>query len=554
MRKGTGQVCARKIGGRSLRQPDLFARPIPPRARQMADAPGVNTLRLKLWLALLLALATITGMGISANRAVNFVRAHYALADAAAQSLGALQRLTVLGYSLHQERNSDPVAFARDRQMYIEGVRSHVRNADRYLNEEIRVLSEAPMPPDRRTGTIQAELLQREQLQKIGASLENSLLSTESETVWEDLALDAIKIEEREAKVAQRGLMDAFQKVVDSLAIIATLFGIGSFCAVVWVQRQVIRPLDNLLDSTRAIAGGDYEHRVPLQGTNELRTIGSSFNMMADQVDAATKTMRQTNEELERAVARRTQELAASNRSLERANRLRQQFLADASHELRTPLTIMRSEAEITLRDGSATSEDLRAGLDRIVRLSALMGETIEDMLQIARAEEPMLTTCIVPIDAVAAIKQCIEDFRRLIEADGGAINAVDAPPSLIVDADEGRLKQVIRIIFDNAVCYSSDPPLIEVKILHEAGDAIITISDHGIGIAVEDIPHLFQRFRRGSRKSGSGQGLGLSIARSIMEAMGGTIGISSKLDEGTTVSIRLPLASNAAKPDGYRV
>jgi signal transduction histidine kinase len=324
----------------------------------------------------------------------------------------------------------------------------------------------------------------------------------------------------------------------------------------------MIHPLADLWRSTQAIAEGDYAQRTPLAGTSEFRAIASSFNAMAEKIETSATSMRQTNEELERAVARRTQELAATNRSLERANRLRQQFLADASHELRTPLSIMRSEAEITLRNSEASPDELRVGLDRVVRVSMLMGEIIEDMLQIARAEEPLLQTSIAPMDATAAVQNCVEDFRRVIEADGGRITLKHPAEALTVEGDETRLKQVIRIVVDNAVCYSSDAPHVDVTVAAEEGEALITVTDRGNGIAAEDIPHLFQRFRRGGRKAGSsqigesqafrnGHGLGLSIAQSIMEAMGGTISLSSQLHEGTTVSIRLPLMSDAALPHG---
>ncbi|MCY1672030.1 ATP-binding protein [Novosphingobium sp. SL115] len=501
----------------------------------------MNSLRFKLWMALAFVLVTIAVPGVIARHALKVVQAQHARSEASAQSLSSYQRLAVLGYTLIQERYIDPVAFDRDRTLYVDGVRSHITNAERYINAEIRLISETSLQRSSRAQFIEAELRERDQVRKIGASMERAIRG-EADSSWEKMVLDLIKLEEREGKELRRSSIETVKGVTDTLTLtlsIATIFGL---MAVAWGQRQIIRPLGNLWAGTRAMAEGRYDERVPIKGTTEFRTISSSFNIMAEKVGNAAKAMRRNNEELERAVASRTTELAATNRSLERANRLRQQFLADASHELRTPLSIMRSEAEITLRDPGADRTNMRTSLERIVRLSALMGELIDDMLQIARAEEPMLQTSITPIDVVQAVRNSVGDFLRVIEADGGSIAIIEAPDSLIIEGDEAKLQQVIRIVVDNAVCYSSQEPVVEVAIREEQGDAVIQIADKGDGIPAEDIPHMFKRFRRGSRKMGSGQGLGLSIARSISEALGGSIGLESKLHEGTTVSIRLPL------------
>lgn len=511
----------------------------------------MNALRLKFWVALAMVVFAIAVPGVIASHAVKVVRAEHERSEASSQSLSSFQRLAVLGYTLQQERYVNPEAFAKDRQLYIDGVRSHIVNAERYINAEIKILSETALRRKMRAEAIEEEVRQREMLHKIGASLERSLSGYKPDTMWEDLVFEAIKVEEREAKEYRRSSVEAIQGVIDTLTLTVTVVAICGLLAVFWGQRQIIRPLGNLWRGTQALAEGDYHKPVPVVGTTEFRTIAESFNTMAARAADAADELRQKNEELERAVVRRTAELAATNRSLERANRLRQQFLADASHELRTPLSIMRSEAEITLRDGDAQIEDLRAGLDRVVRLSELMGEMIDDMLHLARAEEPMLQTSIEPVDAVAAVRQSIDDFHRVIEADGGSIVLSHAPATLIVEGDEMRLKQVMRIVVDNAVCYSTEAPKVDVSIEVEEEHALITITDHGDGIPSEDIPFLFQRFRRGSKQTGSGQGLGLSIARSITEAMGGTISLRSKINVGTIVTIRLPLMPAQAMADG---
>lgn len=510
----------------------------------------MNSLRLKLWMTLAFVLVLVAVPGVIAGHAFKIARAQYARAEASAETLSAYQRLAVLGYTLQQERYVDPVAFKRDTELYVDGVRSHVTNVERYINAEIRLISEASLQRPKRAEKIQSELNQRANLAKISASLEKSLRGS-PDSVWEDVIFEAMKAEEIETRISRRSSIETFASVTNTLSATLAIACIFGLLGVLWGQRQVIRPLGNLWRGTRAMSEGHYAERVPVVGTTEFRTIADSFNTMAARVEGASQAMQQTNDELERAVSRRTTELAATNRSLERANRLRQQFLADASHELRTPLSIMRSEAEITLRKPDAEVNELRSGLDRVARLSALMAEMIEDMLHVARAEEPMLQTTIAPLDVVATVRSCINDFQRVIEADEGVITLRQAPDSLIIEGDGARLQQVVRIVVDNAVCYSTLPPHVEISVHEDDGNALVLIADKGDGIPPEEIPYLFQRFRRGNRRVGKGHGLGLSIARSITEALGGTIGIESQLHQGTTVSIRLPLMQRPEMTDG---
>lgn len=509
---------------------------------------AVNALRLKLWLTTIFVLFLVAVPGIIANHALQVVHAQTARAEASAQTLSSYQRLAVLGYTLIQERYVDPRSFEKNRSVYIDGVRSHVANSNRYIDAEIKLISEVSLQKPKRAAKIAEEVQQREQLREVGANLERAMRG-DMNADWETTLFKIIKNEELETREYQRGSVETFESVTEIFKWTLAIVSVCGVVAVIWTQRQIIRPLGNLQRGTRAISQGNYEERVPIVGTTEFRTIASSFNTMVCRVDDASRSLQQTNASLERAVARRTAELAATNRSLERANLLRRHFLADASHELRTPLSIMRSEAEITLRKSDVTTEDLRTGLDRVVRLTALMAEMIDDMLQVARAEEPMLHSTIAPIDVVEAVRGCIDDFHRVIEADGGHITLVRAPVKLMIESDETRLKQVIRIIVDNAVCYSANAPLVDVEICEDQDSALIVIADKGDGIAAEEIPFLFQRFRRGGRRAGSGQGLGLSIARSITEALGGTIGLQSKLQEGTSVSIRLPLLGPPEAP-----
>lgn len=505
---------------------------------------GASELRIKFTLALLFVIITIAVPGIIATRSLDITRARNERAEAASESLSAMLRLAVLGYSIKEEKRNNPAAWAKDRQRHIDSVRSQTANVDRHLVAEIRMLSQASFGQQDRARQIEQEVLQRDRVRRIGASMER-MANGVDDNDWDMLTMETIKEVEREAREAHMGSVTTFESVKSTLNAALMIVSFGGLLALWWIQLQVIRPLRKLLRGTEAIAADDYHHRADVIGSSEFRAIMASFNTMAQRVDMAATHMRLANERLESEVARRTAELAATNRSLERANQMRREFLADASHELRTPLAILRSEAEITLRQPETSPEDLRGGLDRVVRLSALMGEMIDDMLYVARAEEPTLPAILERLDLARIVRESAEEFLRVIEADGGSIAVTEAPPEMWVDAEETRLRQVLRIVVDNAVCYSSEVPRVELALMREAGQALVTIRDWGDGIAPEEIPMLFQRFQRGNRREGKGQGLGLSIARTFTEAFGGTIEFDSKPGEGTTVSIRIPLAES---------
>lgn len=502
----------------------------------------MNALHVKLSLVLAFVIMTIAVPGVVATRSLEITRAQNERAEAASKSLSAMLRLAVLGYMIQQQRTADPGKWANNHQINIDSVRSHTADVQRLLEAEIRVLSETSFGNRERANQIEQELRQRDRIRKIGASMERMAAGAD-DNEWNMLVMDTIKEVEREAREAQMGSLVTFESVKTTLYAALLMVAFGGLLALLWVERQIIRPLGKLLRGTEAVAADDYEHRVDVTGTTEFRAIMSSFNTMAERVEKAARHMRQANERLEGEVTRRTAELAATNRSLERANQMRREFLADASHELRTPLAILRSEAEITLRQPDSSPQDLRGGLDRVVRLSALMGELIDDMLHVARADEPTLPTVLERLDLARVLRDCADEFQNVIEADGGSIGIAETPTEVWVEAEETRLRQVLRIVVDNALCYSSGAPRVELALRQEPGQALVTIRDWGDGIAPEDMPSLFQRFRRGSQRAGKGQGLGLSIARAITEVFGGSIDIESKLGEGTTVSIRIPLA-----------
>jgi len=214
-------------------------------------------------------------------------------------------------------------------------------------------------------------------------------------------------------------------------------------------------------------------------------------------------------------------------------------FVSDASHELRTPLTLLRAEAEALARrlDAARETRPLLGQIDRIGRL-------VRDLLTLARLDERALSLEREPVPVLSLLRTAATAAERL--AGPGVAIEVDGPPDLCVDGDVDRLHQVLLILVDNACRVT--PPGGRIRLIAERdGDAVkIRVEDTGPGIPREHLARIFERFYRvdaaRSRDEG-GAGLGLAIARAILDAHGGAISLASRLGRGTTATVSLPMA-----------
>ncbi|HEY7033880.1 MAG TPA: HAMP domain-containing sensor histidine kinase [Thermomicrobiales bacterium] len=217
-------------------------------------------------------------------------------------------------------------------------------------------------------------------------------------------------------------------------------------------------------------------------------------------------------------------------------------FVADASHELRTPLAVIRANAELVQRLPSATPE-VREEVGNIVDEVDEMARLSDDLLLLARLDDAAVQLDLKSHDlgeTVRAAAETMEDRARLA---GLSVTAhTDAPVTAVFD--QARIRQVLRILLDNAIAYTPSGGRIDVKTEHHGGKATVRVTDTGVGIAAEDQGRVFDRFHRAdharTRKTG-GAGLGLAIARALIEAHGGQIGLESSPGRGTTVWVTLP-------------
>jgi two-component system, OmpR family, sensor kinase len=386
-----------------------------------------------------------------------------------------------------------------------------------------------------------------ERVDRISRSL-RSAVNGNDDGIWTREINAAVAEERREVDEIDALLARATRSVTSILLVSTMLTFLFVISGLVWLQRSVVRPTVGLIDGMRHLAEGDLGHRLEVNGSGELRSLASDFNRMAAQVHASAKTMENDRNTLQEMVEDRTLKLRELNEDLKLAVDRRVQFLADISHELRTPLAIVRGEAEVTLRGEDKTSEEYRASLNRVVDQVNGMARLVDDLLYVARNESGSPKQDAKPVALKTLIERTVSSLRPLIAADNGriAFNA-HAEGSAQVIGDGDRLRQLITILLDNAMHYSEGPPIIDVTLMTATGGYAVIIRDRGIGIAEGELPHIFERYRRGSganEQNGEGTGLGLPLAKAIIESHGGSISLESIEDEGTTVTLLFPAAS----------
>ncbi len=224
---------------------------------------------------------------------------------------------------------------------------------------------------------------------------------------------------------------------------------------------------------------------------------------------------------------------------IEEAHEKQKRFTSDASHELRTPLAAMRAEIEVNLRDKSATKADLAKVLGSNLEEVGKMQDLVSGLLSLARDDRSKLP--IVNFPAYEVIEDVCSKYRKI---KGAKIdNSVDKNLSLA--ADKTYFLELISILIDNAVKYSDGNVQVAVRSIPHAKQVEIQVTDTGVGIGADDLPHIFDRFYRvessRTKNTVEGYGLGLSLAKKIVELHKGEITVVSKLGEGSTFTIKLP-------------
>jgi two-component system sensor histidine kinase SenX3 len=250
--------------------------------------------------------------------------------------------------------------------------------------------------------------------------------------------------------------------------------------------------------------------------------------------------------------------------STRRAKRLAQQqieFVAGVSHELRTPLAVIRSAGE-NLADGVIDkSEQVKRYGQLIASEGRRLTEMVEQILEFSGIQRGRKNYELCPVVLADVIENAINACRHFIEEGGFEIRKEITDDSPVVLADEAALSRSIQNLLTNAMKYSGDNRIIEIQAKNQTGnkasEALITISDKGLGIAPDELPHIFEPFYRGSEASAAqihGNGLGLSLVKNIIEAHNGKVSVSSTPGKGSAFTIHLPTAKSAGEAQGVEV
>lgn len=274
-----------------------------------------------------------------------------------------------------------------------------------------------------------------------------------------------------------------------------------------------------------------------------------TYNDVTDMRRAQMAVVRRRND-LEQAVRERTAEIERQSQELARAleherriNELQRQFVAMTSHEFRTPLAIIDGSAQRLIRQrGEMTLDYIEDRAGRIRRAVSRMVELMDSILAAERLEDGKIGVELADCDLAEVIRACCERQAELARTHGVVCNLPDMRDP--VRGDRLALEQVFTNLLSNAVKYSPPGSRIAVDGRHEGDMVCIAVSDQGVGIDADELPKMFQRFFRARTSSGiAGTGIGLNLVKQIVELHGGSIEVESRKGEGSTFTVRLPMA-----------
>lgn len=279
--------------------------------------------------------------------------------------------------------------------------------------------------------------------------------------------------------------------------------------------RSIVRPINAVTRVAARLRSGENDARTGMSGTDAVSQLGSTFDAMADAVEAE--------------------------------RRFERRLTADVAHELRTPLQAIQATVE-AMQDGVMPVDEERLGIlhDETVRLGRLAGS----ILELSRLETGSAYFEMCSIDLAEPVEQAVEGSRALMESLGLDFETAIEFGSVVV-GDRDRLTQAVGNLLSNAARYTPEGGAVRVEVRAEGLEALLVVSDTGIGMATEERTHAFTRFWRADRaraRTSGGLGIGLAVVKEIVDRHNGRVDIVSTEGHGTTVTVALPLADDRAE------
>jgi signal transduction histidine kinase len=312
-----------------------------------------------------------------------------------------------------------------------------------------------------------------------------------------------------------RGLL-----VGGSIIVTVVAFGAGWLLA-----GTALRPIDRITQTAATIGDErDFGRRVHHSGpVDEIGRLATTINAMLE-------------------------ELQSAYRQVEQALLAQRRFVADASHELRTPLTTVRGNLGLLQRDPPISEDDRVAVLDDMAGETDRLIRLVNDLLVLARADAGRA----LPSEPIALRPIIEESCRTARMLEPGRDIEYQELPEVTVDGNRDAIKQILLILLDNAIKFTPRDASISIVVEPSGEQVALHIRDTGPGIEPAILPHIFERFVRGTAsRTGSGAGLGLAIARTLAEMQHGRLTVESELGQGSTFSLWLPYVTEmAAEPE----
>ncbi|NIM95402.1 MAG: HAMP domain-containing protein [Anaerolineales bacterium] len=313
-------------------------------------------------------------------------------------------------------------------------------------------------------------------------------------------------------------LFENFRVAINESLRLATIAAfIAAVTVSIFVSRRIVAPIRDMMNASQRIADGHYDERVDLPGgiaggdTDELGQLALSFNQMAEK--------------------------------LEHTEEMRRQLIGDVAHELRTPLTTIQGSME-GLIDGILPADE--ETYQNVYREASRLQKLVRDLQELSRVEDGVALIEPKPVKISELSKiACSQLERQYLEKGVELIDEVEDDLPLVM-ADEDRIGQVLLNLLGNGLQYTPTDGWVRITARRLGEFVEISVEDSGIGIDPEDIPHLFTRFYRVDKsrsRVGGGSGIGLTIAKHLVETSGGRIWVkSSGVGKGSTFSFTLPL------------
>jgi heavy metal sensor kinase len=309
--------------------------------------------------------------------------------------------------------------------------------------------------------------------------------------------------------VVEEGLRRLRRDFFAGVPLILLLATLGGY----FLSRKSLSPIALMNDQTERITAENLSSRLDVSNPrDEVGRLATTINALLARLDAAFSEQ--------------------------------QRFIADASHELRTPLAVLRGETEVALEKERATS-DYKESLALIKDEAERLSRIVENLFILAGQPVDAPALMKEPLRLSELVAECVRAAQVLATRKDLRLSVDDASSSVTLNGDDELLKRMLLNLLDNAVKYTPAGGEIIVALSSENGNARIVVTDTGIGIPAEDQPRIFDRFYRVDKarsRALGGAGLGLSIARWIVEAHGGSLSVESALGRGSAFTVELPL------------